>query len=124
MKITVELEIPNYEGDPSELAEELQCAIDRPNLNSETDVLDGVEVLEIHEPSEGLPAVCRRGSVGPENMVLNGSYRFSDQKEILTYVGHNWSGNGFWHQFEKASKPGVVWSEVLGYELELLEEVY
>lgn len=61
----------------------------------------------------------------PEEMVRGGLYRFkhrrSDQPEVLKYIGHNWSGNGYWHQFEQEGKPGV-WAEVLTSDLWMIEE--
>lgn len=38
------------------------------------------------------------------------------------YIGKNWSGNGYWHQFEKVGEPGVVWCEVLDNQLSSFEE--
>jgi hypothetical protein len=38
------------------------------------------------------------------------------------YLGRNWSGNGFWHQFEKVDKPGTIWCEVLDADLSNFEE--
>ena len=55
-------------------------------------------------------------------MILNGRYNWISQPERLVYVGYNWSGNGYWHQFEKVDAPGVVWCEVLDHDLHRLEE--
>ena len=56
-----------------------------------------------------------------KEMVLHESYNFVNQPERLKYVGNNLSGNGYWHQFEKISNPGVVWSELQGSDLWMIE---
>lgn len=56
------------------------------------------------------------------NIILHETYNFQNQPERLKYLGNNWSGNGYWHQFEKVSEPGVVWCEVQGAELSLMEK--
>lgn len=55
-------------------------------------------------------------------MVRGNTYRFAGQKEILKYIGKNFSGNGYWHQFEKLNVQGV-WCELLDDDLSMLEEV-
>jgi len=40
----------------------------------------------------------------------------------LVYLGNNWSGNGYWHQFAKVESHDVVWCEVLGSDLHMIEE--
>ncbi len=55
-------------------------------------------------------------------MKLHGMYKFRHQPEILKYLGHNFSGNGYWHQFEKIGEQGV-WCELLDSDLHLIEEV-
>ncbi len=52
---------------------------------------------------------------------INGKYNFIGQEDLLIYIGHNWSGNGYWHQFEKVGTPDV-WCELQTNELNLLEE--
>ena len=54
-------------------------------------------------------------------LVIGGKYNFSNQPERLVYLGYNFSGNGFWHQFEKIDEPGVVWCECQNDDLRLLE---
>ncbi len=49
-------------------------------------------------------------------------YNWINQPERLIYLGHNWSGNGYWHQFAKVEQPDVVWCEVLTSDLPLMEE--
>jgi len=49
-------------------------------------------------------------------------YNFKHQSERLVYLGHNWSGNGFWHQFALVDKPDEVWSEIRNSDLDLIEE--
>lgn len=55
--------------------------------------------------------------------LIKGSlYNWRNQPERLVYLGRNWSGNGFWHQFEQVDGPGVVWCEVLDDDLKYFEE--
>lgn len=56
------------------------------------------------------------------SMKKGGRYNWRGQPERLIYIGHNWSGNGYWHQFELVDKPGVVWCEVLDSDLPSIEE--
>ena len=53
---------------------------------------------------------------------IGGKYNWKNQPERLVYLGCNWSGNGYWHQFEKVEEPGIVWCEVLDNQLESFEE--
>jgi hypothetical protein len=53
---------------------------------------------------------------------IGGRYNWRNQPERLVYLGRNWSGNGFWHQFEKVEEPGRVWCEVLDADLSSFEE--
>lgn len=55
------------------------------------------------------------------SMVIGGRYNWKNQPERLKYIGYNWSGNGYWHQFELDGKHGV-WCEVLDSDLHMLEE--
>ena len=55
-------------------------------------------------------------------MKIGGKYNWPGQQERLIYIGRNWSGNGYWHQFEKVDEPGVVWCEVTDSDLNMLEE--
>lgn len=57
-----------------------------------------------------------------DQLERGGLYRFKGQPERLKYVGHNWSGNGYWHQFELEGKPGV-WAEVLTSDLWMIEPI-
>lgn len=54
-------------------------------------------------------------------MIIGGRYNWKYQPERLVYIGRNWSGNGYWHQFELVGVPGV-WCEVLDSELKMFEE--
>jgi hypothetical protein len=54
-------------------------------------------------------------------LVRGGEYNFKNQPERLKYIGKNWSGNGFWHQFEKIGIQGV-WCEITDAELHMIEE--
>ncbi len=53
---------------------------------------------------------------------LHGKYNFKNQPERLIYLGNNFSGNGYWHQFAKVDEPDVVWSEMLDADLQMIEE--
>lgn len=55
-------------------------------------------------------------------MKIGGRYNWKNQPERLVYLGRNWSGNGYWHQFEKVDEPGTVWCEVLDADLRMIEE--
>jgi len=55
-------------------------------------------------------------------MEIGGRYNWRNQPERLIYLGHNWSGNGFWHQFALVEEPENVWCEVLDSDLESFEE--
>ena len=54
-------------------------------------------------------------------MNIGGRYNFTGQSEQLIYLGNNWSGNGYWHQFAKVDDPGKVWAEIQTSELDLIE---
>jgi hypothetical protein len=56
------------------------------------------------------------------NFKIGGKYNWIGQLERLVYLGHNWSGNGYWHQFEKVDAPGKVWCEVQTADLCRFEE--
>jgi len=51
-------------------------------------------------------------------------YNWKGQPERLIYLGHNFSGNGYWHQFSLIDDPKnrEVWCEVLTSDLHMLEE--
>ena len=57
-------------------------------------------------------------------MTIGEKYRFKytceEESEPIEYVGYNWSGNGYWHQF---TKNGKVWCELQEDQFELLEIV-
>lgn len=54
-------------------------------------------------------------------LILDGKYNFKNQPERLIYIGNNFSGNGYWHQFEKVDHQGV-WCELQGADLALIEK--
>lgn len=58
-------------------------------------------------------------------MIIGNVYKFKHSIDTpdLVYLGYNWSGNGFWHQFAKASSPLTVWSEILEDDLWMVEEI-
>jgi hypothetical protein len=53
---------------------------------------------------------------------IGGKYNWVGQPERLVYLGCNFSGNGYWHQFAKVEYPSIVWCEVLTPDLEMIEE--
>ena len=55
-------------------------------------------------------------------MIVGNKYKWKCSHEILTYLGYNWSSNGFWYQFALVEKPEEVWCEVLESDLHMLEE--
>lgn len=55
-------------------------------------------------------------------MIKGHKYKFMHQHDILIYLGHNYSGNGYWHQFAKDDNPDIVCCELLDTDLSLLEE--
>jgi hypothetical protein len=56
-------------------------------------------------------------------MKIGGKYNWKHNTEPpLVYLGHNWSGNGYWHQFAKIDEPGKVWCEVTTPDLGMIEE--
>lgn len=57
-------------------------------------------------------------------MKISGRYKWKSGDEILIYIGCNFSGNGFWHQFVLESVPGKVWYEVADSDLPLMEELF
>lgn len=58
----------------------------------------------------------------PRIMEIGGRYNWSGQPERLIYLGKNWSGNGYWHQFALVSDPDKVWCELLDSDLGSIEE--
>ncbi len=48
-------------------------------------------------------------------------YNWKNQPERLVYLGNNFSGNGYWHQFALISTPNIVWSECLDSDLKGIE---
>lgn len=55
-------------------------------------------------------------------MIIGSFYNWKNQPERLVYLGKNWSGNGYWHQFALVEKPGKVWCEVLDEDLRSFEQ--
>lgn len=54
-------------------------------------------------------------------MNVGDKWNWKGQPERLVYLGQNFSGNGYWHQFALTDKPDVVWCEVLTDDLQMLE---
>lgn len=57
-----------------------------------------------------------------EDMQRGGLYNFRNQADRLVYLGYNWSGNGYWHQFRKIGDPRPVWAEITEDDLHMIEE--
>lgn len=55
-------------------------------------------------------------------LIIGNKYNFKNQGEKLIYLGKNFSGNGYWHQFSKVENPDEVWSEMLDSDLIMIEE--
>ena len=72
------------------------------------------------DSEENLEADLALAKAVPE-LLVGGKYNFKDQPERLVYLGNNFSGNGYWHQFAKVEEPVVVWSEMQDSDLTLLE---
>lgn len=47
---------------------------------------------------------------------------WKNQPEKLIYLGLNFSGNGYWHQFALVERPDEVWCEVPRNELHYFEK--
>lgn len=57
-----------------------------------------------------------------EAMKMGGRYNWKNQPERLVYIGRSRApGQSYWHQFEKVDEPGVVWCEVLDFDLHRIE---
>jgi hypothetical protein len=55
--------------------------------------------------------------------VVGQRYNWIGQPERLVYLGRNFSGNGYWHQFAKVDDTaGCVWCEVVDADLCMFEE--
>ena len=52
---------------------------------------------------------------------VGSTYRFRSGEEMLTYLGFNWSGNGYWHQFALVGEQ-KVWAELTNNDLHLIVE--
>jgi hypothetical protein len=57
-----------------------------------------------------------------ESLKVGEKYNWVNQPERLIYLGENFSGNGYWHQFAKVEYPEIVWCEVLSTDLRMLEQ--
>jgi hypothetical protein len=55
-------------------------------------------------------------------MKIGGNYNWKGQTERLLYLGKNWGGDGYWHQFAKVDIPEEVWCEVTDSDLNMIEE--
>ena len=57
-----------------------------------------------------------------KDLITGNKYNWKSQEERLIYLGENFSGNGYWHQFSRVESPEKVWCEVLDSDLSLIEE--
>lgn len=64
----------------------------------------------------------RRAPSQPTPLKIGGLYNFRHQADRLVYLGKNWSGNGYWHQFKKIGDRREVWAELLDSDLHMIEE--
>lgn len=55
-----------------------------------------------------------------DDLKISRVYNFKNQSERLIYMGYNFSGNGYWHQFEKLGSVGV-WCEILDSDLHMIK---
>lgn len=55
------------------------------------------------------------------DMVKGEKYNWKNQNDKLVYLGRNFSGNGYWHQFALIESPSKVWCEVQDDQLEYFE---
>lgn len=55
-------------------------------------------------------------------MEVGEKYNWTGQEERLVYIGYNFSGNGYWHQFAKTETPHIIWCELLETDLHLIEK--
>ena len=69
----------------------------------------------------GFQRNVRSNLMYPSQMKPQGKYNFVNQPERLLYIGKNFSGNGYWHQFEKVGEQGI-WCELLDSDLHMIEE--
>ena len=60
--------------------------------------------------------------IGKIELKIGKKYNWVNQQERLVYLGENYSGNGYWHQFAKIEYPDIVWCEVLDSDLRMIEE--
>lgn len=58
---------------------------------------------------------------GRPMMIKGDRYNWKNQPERLIYLGKNWSGNGYWHQFALVACPNKVWCEVTESQLDGFE---
>lgn len=64
----------------------------------------------------------RGNTMAPGFLKTGNKYNWIGDEERLIYLGDNFSGNGYWHQFAKVESPNKVWCEVKGCDLYMFEE--
>ena len=58
----------------------------------------------------------------PYTIVVGNTYNWQhDKSNVLIYMGKNYSGNGYWHQFAQVKKPDIIWCEVLDMDIPMFE---
>lgn len=60
-------------------------------------------------------------AIGVGTMQVGGRYKWKHQDERLVYLGVEWSGNRFWHQFALVDDLAKVWCEVPSSDLHMFE---
>lgn len=99
-----------------EFVEQLLAVLDTTSARGVYAALDHFYRSALAQQAE--PAVPK--ILAPGSMVVGARYNWKHQTERLVYLGKNWSGNGYWHQFAKVGSK-VVWCEVLDADLPMLE---
>lgn len=98
-----------------------------PGLTADTHTLtvqceSAAKLQPVVEAANKECAEQKTGAAVTPVMRKGGRYNWKGQAERLVYLGRNWSGNGYWHQFEKVEAPGTIWCEVVDADLSMIEE--
>lgn len=56
-------------------------------------------------------------------LVVGDRYKHKQGSIVVIYLGHNWSRDGYWHQFARVEEPNIVWTEFKASGLRGLEHV-
>jgi hypothetical protein len=90
-------------------------------LRKERTKRDVIFLTSLLSMASGLPCTKTPEITAQDNFIVGGKYNWINQSERLIYLGHNFSGNGFWHQFAKVESPETIWCEVVNADLDKLE---